>query len=129
MIGGLLAGTEEAPGKKVLLGDRLYKEYRGMGSESALEAKKGAGRYFRDPKGKTVPEGVEGLVDYVGSISDVLYNMVGGLKHAMGYAGTKTLDEFRKNTVLIKVSSGGQKESYPSVRITKEPRNYRSLFS
>jgi len=127
MIGGLLAGTEEAPGKKVLLEGRLYKEYRGMGSEGALETRYGPGRYFRDTKGKTVPEGVEGLVDFVGSVSEVMYNMLGGLKHTMGYTGIKTLEEFRKKAVLVEVSVGGQKESHPSVRITKEPRNYRSF--
>lgn len=127
MIGGLLAGTEETPGKKVLLEGRLYKEYRGMGSEGALETRYGPGRYFRDTKGKTVPEGVEGLVDFVGSVSEVLHNMLGGLKHTMGYAGIKTLEEFRKKAVLVEVSVGGQKESHPSVRITKEPRNYRSF--
>jgi len=127
MIGGLLAGTEETPGKKVLLEGRLYKEYRGMGSEGALENRYGPGRYFKDTKGKTVPEGVEGLVDFVGSVSEVLHNMLGGLKHTMGYAGIKTLEEFRKKAVLVEVSVGGQKESHPSVRITKEPRNYRSF--
>jgi IMP dehydrogenase len=127
MIGGLLAGTEEAPGKKILLEGRLYKEYRGMGSEGALETRYGPGRYFRDAKGKTVPEGVEGLVDFIGSVSEVLRNMLGGLKHTMGYAGIKSLEEFRKKAVLVEVSEGGQKESHPSVRITKEPNNYRSF--
>jgi len=87
MIGGLLAGTEEAPGKKIILRGRLYKEYRGMGSEGALETRYGPGRYFRDTKGKTVPEGVEGVVDFIGPVSEVLHDMTGGLKHAMGYAG------------------------------------------
>jgi len=127
MIGGLLAGTEESPGRKVLLEGRLYKEYRGMGSESALEARYGPGRYFLQSKGKTVPEGVEGLVDFVGTTSEVLYDMIGGLRHAMGYTGIKTLEEFRKKTTLIEVSVSGQKESHPSVRITKEPRNYRAF--
>jgi len=127
MIGGLLAGTEEAPGRKIVLGGRLYKEYRGMGSEGALEARYGPGRYFKDPKGKTVPEGIEGLVDFVGPVADVLHDMVGGLKHAMGYTGLKTLEEFRKNAKLIEVSTGGQRESHPNVRISKEPRNYRSF--
>jgi len=127
MIGGLLAGTEEAPGKKIILRGRLYKEYRGMGSEGALETRYGPGRYFRDTKGKTVPEGVEGVVDFIGPVSEVLHDMTGGLKHAMGYSGIKTLEEFRKKAVLIEVSAGGQREAHPSVRITKEPRNYRSF--
>jgi IMP dehydrogenase len=127
MIGGLLAGAEEAPGKKILLEGRLYKEYRGMGSEAALEARYGPGRYFTGKKGKSVPEGVEGVVDFIGPISDVLNDMVGGLRNAMGYAGKKNIEEFRKKTKLIRVSSSGQKESHPSVRITKEPRNYRAF--
>jgi IMP dehydrogenase len=126
MIGSLLAATEEAPGKKVLLGGRLYKEYRGMGSEAALEARYGPGRYFQDEKGKTVPEGVEGLVDFIGSVSEVLHYMVGGLKHSMGYVGVKTIEELRKKAVLIRVSSSGLRESHPSIKITKEPRNYKS---
>jgi len=127
MIGGLLAGAEEAPSKKVLLEGRLYKEYRGMGSEGALEKKYGPGRYFGSIKGKTVPEGVEGLVDFIGSVPEVLHDMVGGLKHAMGYSGTKNLEEFKKKAVLIEVSTGGQQEAHPTVKITKEPRNYRSF--
>jgi IMP dehydrogenase len=127
MLGGLLAGTEEAPGRKTLLEGRLYKEYRGMGSEGALERRYGPGRYFRDTKGKTVPEGVEGIVDFVGSVAEVLHDMVGGLKHSMGYTGIKTLEEFRKKAVLIQVSVSSQKEAHPSVRLIKEPRNYRSF--
>jgi len=127
MLGGLLAGTEESPGKKVLLEGRLYKEYRGMGSEGALERRYGPGRYFRDTKGKTVPEGVEGLVDFVGPVSEVLHDMVGGLKHAMGYTGIKTLEEFRKKAVLIEVSTSSQREAHPNVRMIREPRNYRSF--
>jgi len=127
MLGGLLAGTEEAPGRKILLEGRLYKEYRGMGSEGALEKRYGPGRYFRDTKGKTVPEGVEGIVDFVGPVAEVIHDMVGGLKHAMGYTGIKTLEEFRKKAVLIEVSVSSQKEAHPSVRLIKEPRNYRSF--
>ena len=127
MLGGLLAGTEEAPGKKVVLEGRLYKEYRGMGSEGALEKRYGPGRYFRDVKGKSIPEGVEGIVDFVGPVSEVLHDMVGGLKHAMGYTGIKTLEEFRKKAVIIQVSTSSQREAHPSVRLIKEPRNYRSF--
>jgi len=129
MLGSLLAGTEETPGKKVVLEGRLYKEYRGMGSEGALETRYGTGRYTRDPKGKIVPEGVEGIVNYVGSVLDVLADMVGGLKHAMGYAGCPTILEFKRRAVLVEVSPGGQKEAHPSVRMSKEPRNYRRSYS
>jgi IMP dehydrogenase len=128
MIGGLIAGTDEAPGKRILLGGRLYKEYRGMGSEAALEARYGSGRYMRDPKGKVVPEGVEGLVDFVGPVAEVLTDMIGGLKHSMGYAGFRTIEEFRKNAVLIQISEGGQREAHPTVRLAKEPKNYRRPF-
>lgn len=129
MLGSLLAGTEETPGRKVVLEGRLFKEYRGMGSEAALEARYGSGRYMTDPKGKTVPEGVEGIVNYVGPVSEVITDMVGGLKHAMGYAGCATIQDFRTKTVLIEVSSGGQKEAHPSVRMSKEPRNYRRGYT
>jgi IMP dehydrogenase len=127
MLGGLLAGTDEAPGKKVVLEGRLYKEYRGMGSEGALEKRYGPGRYFKDAKGKSIPEGVEGIVDFVGPVSEVLHDMVGGLRHAMGYTGIKTLEEFRKKAVLIQVSISSQREAHPSVRMIREPRNYRSF--
>jgi IMP dehydrogenase len=127
MIGGMLAGTEESPGKKILLEGKLYKEYRGMGSEGALERKCGPGRYFTNIKGKSVPEGVEGIVDFIGPVCEVLNDMVGGLRHAMGYTGLKTIEEFRKKSVLVEVSAGGQREAHASVRITKEPRNYRSF--
>ncbi len=125
MIGSLLAGTEESPGKKFVLEGRLFKEYRGMGSEGALENRYGTSRYMKDPKGKIIPEGVEGIVNYVGSVSDVLADMVGGLKHAMGYAGCATIQEFRTKSSLVEISLGGQREAHPSVRISKEPRNYR----
>lgn len=128
MIGNLLAGTEEAPGRKIVLEGRLYKEYRGMGSEGALEKRFGLGRYFMDSKGKIVPEGVEGIVDYVGSASEILSDMVGGLKHAMGYTGSKNISEFRRKVELIEVSVGGQREAHPTVRISKEPRNYRRQY-
>lgn len=128
MVGNLLAGTEEAPGRKIVLEGRLYKEYRGMGSEGALEKRLGAGRYFPESKKKIVPEGVEGIVDYLGSASDILYDMVGGLKHAMGYAGSKNMNEFRRKAELIVISPGGQREAHPTVRISKEPRNYRRPY-
>jgi len=125
MIGNLLAGTEEAPGEKIVLEGRLYKQYRGMGSEGALTARYGTGRYVKDPKGKLVPEGVEGIVDYVGNVAEVLSDMVGSLRHAMGYTGYKTMEEFRRYAQLMQVSIGGQQEAHPSVRMTREPKNYR----
>ncbi|NIM45952.1 MAG: IMP dehydrogenase, partial [Nitrososphaeria archaeon] len=88
----------------------------------------GIGRYGRSPTGKLVPEGVEGLVDYVGPVGEVLSDMVGGLKHAMGYAGFHSISEFRRNASLVEVSPGGQREAHPSVKISKEPRNYRRTF-
>lgn len=128
MLGGSLAGTEEAPGEKITLEGRLFKQYRGMGSEGALTARYGTGRYVRDPKGKLVPEGVEGIVDYAGNVADVLSDMVGSLRHTMGYTGYKTVEEFRRYAQLIQVSIGGQHEAHPSVRMTREPKNYRKTI-
>jgi len=127
MIGNLLAGTEEAPGERIMLEGRLFKQYRGMGSEGALTARYGSGRYMKDPKGKVVPEGVEGIVDFIGPVADVVADMVGSLKHAMGYTGYKTVEEFRRYAKLVQVSIGGQREAHPTIRMTREPKNYRGL--
>jgi len=127
MVGNLLAGTEEAPGEKIMLEGRLFKQYRGMGSEGALTARYGSGRYMKDPKGKVVPEGVEGVVDFIGPVSEVVADMVGSLKHAMGYTGYKTVEEFRRYAKLVQVSAGGQQEAHPTIRMTREPKNYRSI--
>jgi IMP dehydrogenase len=127
MLGGLLAGTEETPGEIVLFKGRSYKIYRGMGSLGAM-ARGSADRYFQQDvsdKLKLVPEGVEGRVAYKGPASDVIHQLVGGLKSAMGYTGCGTIDEMRKNCSFIKITNSGLRESHPhSITITSESPNY-----
>lgn len=127
MLGGLLAGTEETPGEIVLFKGRSYKTYRGMGSLGAM-ARGSADRYFQQDvsnKLKFVPEGVEGRVAYKGLAADVLHQLIGGLKSAMGYTGNKNIDEMRKNCNFSKITNSGLKESHPhSITITSEAPNY-----
>ena len=127
MIGGLFAGTEESPGELVLFQGRSYKIYRGMGSIGAME-RGGKDRYGQEyvPVTKLVPEGIEGRVPYKGPLSDVTYQLVGGLRSGMGYCGCQTIDELRKNSRFIRVSPAGLRESHVhDVVITKEAPNYR----
>jgi IMP dehydrogenase len=128
MVGGLLAGTEESPGEKVLYEGRSFKIYRGMGSIEAM--KEGSkDRYFQDTEDdltKLVPEGIEGRVPYKGPVSDVIYQMVGGLRSAMGYCGCKTVTEMHRNAKFVEVTHAGLIESHPhDVIITKEAPNYQ----
>ncbi|MBU6338530.1 MAG: IMP dehydrogenase [Rickettsiales bacterium] len=127
MLGGLLAGTEETPGEIVLFKGRSYKVYRGMGSLGAM-ARGSADRYFQQDvsdKLKLVPEGVEGRVPYKGSVSDVVHQLVGGLKSSMGYTGNGTIEKMRKNCTFVKITNSGLKESHPhSISITSEAPNY-----
>ena len=128
MIGGLFAGVEESPGEKVLYEGRSYKIYRGMGSIEAM--KRGSSdRYFQDAEEglpKLVPEGIEGRVPYKGFLSETVYQMVGGLRAAMGYCGCKNIYEMKTKTQFIKMSEAGLRESYPhDVAVTKEAPNYR----
>jgi len=127
MLGGLLAGTEETPGEIVLLKGRSYKVYRGMGSIGAM-ARGSADRYFQQDvsnKLKLVPEGVEGRVPYKGPVSDVLHQLVGGLKSAMGYTGNATIEEMRKKCEFVRITNSGLRESHPhSISITSEAPNY-----
>jgi IMP dehydrogenase len=126
MCGSILAGTDEAPGDIVLYQSRSYKVYRGMGSLEAMQ-KGSADRYFQDSKDKQklVPEGVEGRVAYKGSVSEVIYQMVGGLKASMGYTGNRTIAEMRKNCEFIKITNSALKESHPhNIKITNEAPNY-----
>jgi len=129
MIGGLFAGVEESPGEKILFEGRSFKSYRGMGSISAMD-KGGKDRYFQDVEediAKFVPEGVEGRVPYKGPLEDTIYQLIGGLRAAMGYCGTKNIKELRNNSKFIKITSAGLKESHPhDVIITKEAPNYHS---
>lgn len=127
MIGNLFAGVEESPGEKVLLEGRAYKSYRGMGSIDAM--KKGSSdRYFQDVEDdlpKLVPEGIEGLVHYKGPLADTVFQMVGGLRAAMGYCGCKTIHDLKTKAQFIKISEAGMRESHPhDVRISKEAPNY-----
>lgn len=128
MIGGLLAGTEESPGEKVLYEGRSFKMYRGMGSLEAMKSGSGD-RYFQDPESelsKMVPEGIEGRVPYKGALSDVIYQMVGGLKAAMGYCGCGTIEKLQKNSRFVEITNAGLKESHPhDVLVTKEAPNYQ----
>ncbi len=127
MLGGLLAGAEETPGEIVLFKGRSYKVYRGMGSIGAM-ARGSADRYFQQDitdKMKLVPEGVEGRVPYKGAVSDVIHQLIGGLKSAMGYTGNATIDQMRKNCDFVRITNSGLKESHPhSIAITTESPNY-----
>ncbi len=128
MIGGLLAGTEESPGETVLYQARTYKVYRGMGSLGAME-KGGKDRYFQSGRAasKLVPEGIEGRVPYKGTLSGVIYQLVGGVKSGMGYCGCRTIAELQKNARFIRQTLAGLKESHVhDVIITKEAPNYRT---
>ena len=127
MMGSLLAGTEESPGESFLLEGRRFKTVRGMGSLSAME-EGSADRYFQDAAAGTrkfVPEGIEGRVPYKGPVSDVLYQLVGGLRSGMGYCGTPDLESLRTRTKFLRITSGGLRESHPhDVAITREAPNY-----
>jgi IMP dehydrogenase len=134
MIGSLLAGTEESPGETILYQGRTYKAYRGMGSLSAM-AGGSADRYFQErnlatPEGngslsKLVPEGIEGMVPYKGSVHQMVQQLTGGLRSGMGLAGCATVDELRRDARLMRISAAGLKESHAhDVVITKEAPNY-----
>ncbi len=126
MLGGLFAGTEESPGETVLLQGRSYKVYRGMGSIGAME-KGGKDRYFQEfePVSKLVPEGIEGRVPSKGSLSGVVYQLLGGLRAGMGYCGTASIDALRDYDQFVRITSSGIRESHPhDVIITKEAPNY-----
>ncbi|GAB6134849.1 IMP dehydrogenase [Thermococcus prieurii] len=127
MLGSLLAGTKEAPGKEVVINGRRYKQYRGMGSLGAM-MKGGAERYYQKGHMKTrkfVPEGVEGVVPYKGSVSDVLYQLVGGLRSGMGYVGAKNIEELKEKGEFVIITQAGVKESHPhDILITNEAPNY-----
>ncbi len=127
MVGSLFAGVDESPGMLVIYKGRQFKEYRGMGSLGAM-VKGSADRYGQKStvsKDKLVPEGVEGRVPYKGSLGGFLYQLVGGLRAGMGYCGTKTIEQLRKNGKFIRVSSASMSESHPhDILITKESPNY-----
>ena len=127
MVGSLFAGTDEAPGEVFLYQGRSYKSYRGMGSLGAM-ARGSADRYFQEEieKLKLVPEGIEGQVPYKGPIENVIHQLVGGLKSAMGYTGNANIESMKKNCVFRKITNAGLKESHVhDVMITRESPNYR----
>jgi IMP dehydrogenase len=127
MLGSLLAGTKEAPGKEVVINGRRYKQYRGMGSLGAM-MKGGAERYYQKGHMKTkkfVPEGVEGVVPYKGPVGDVLYQLVGGLRSGMGYVGARNILELKEKGEFVVISHAGYIESHPhDITITNEAPNY-----
>ena len=129
MVGGMLAGTEEAPGDVILYQGRSYKSYRGMGSIGAM--KKGSSdRYFQDNSegsDKLVPEGIEGRVAYKGPMGAIVHQMMGGLRSSMGYVGCATMEQMRTKPEFVRISGAGMSESHVhDVTITKEAPNYRS---
>ena len=125
MIGSLLAGTEESPGETILYQGRTFKSYRGMGSMGAM-SQGISDRYAQDGSGKLVPEGIEGRVPYKGPLSEMVYQLVGGLRAGMGYCGARTISELQRQATFLRVSSAGLRESHVhDVIITKEAPNYR----
>lgn len=128
MLGGMFAGTEEAPGEVELYQGRSYKSYRGMGSIGAMQ-KGSSDRYFQDNNGnadKLVPEGIEGRVPYKGSVLAVIHQLMGGLRASMGYVGASNIAQMREKAEFVQITSAGMRESHVhDVQITKEAPNYR----
>ncbi|QXT38608.1 IMP dehydrogenase [Gymnodinialimonas ceratoperidinii] len=127
MVGSMIAGTDESPGEVILYQGRSFKSYRGMGSLGAM-ARGSADRYFQKDAAsdKLVPEGIEGQVPYKGSAGAVVHQLIGGLRAAMGYTGSATVDEMRRNCKFVRITGSGLKESHVhDVQITRESPNYR----
>jgi IMP dehydrogenase len=132
MMGGMFAGTEEAPGEIVLFQGRSYKSYRGMGSIGAMQ-QGSADRYFQESStgnpnaDKLVPEGIEGRVPYKGSVVAIMFQQAGGLRAAMGYCGCATIEDMRAKAEFVQITAAGIRESHVhDVQITKEAPNYRA---
>jgi IMP dehydrogenase len=129
MLGGMFAGTEEAPGDVIIYQGRSYKSYRGMGSLGAM-AKGSSDRYFQESENavdKLVPEGIEGQVPYKGMLSPIVHQLTGGIRSSMGYVGCATLEEMRSKPSFVRITGAGMKESHVhDVTITKEAPNYHS---
>ena len=129
MMGSMFAGTDEAPGEVILYQGRSYKSYRGMGSVGAM-TQGSADRYFQagvSQSSKLVPEGIEGRVPYKGPMANVVHQMVGGLRAAMGYTGCATIEEMKDKTEFLRMTSAGYRESHVhNVTITREAPNYRT---
>jgi len=128
MIGSLFAGTDESPGEIIIYQGRSYKAHRGMGSVGAMKKRGGRERYFQFSESaveKLVPEGIEGRVPYKGALGSYVYQLVGGLRHGMGYCGAKNIQDLRKKSKFIRTTSAGIRESHPhDITITEEAPNY-----
>jgi IMP dehydrogenase len=125
MIGSLFAGAEESPGETILYQGRTFKSYRGMGSLGAM-SQGSSDRYAQEGSGKLVPEGIEGRVPYKGPVSEMVFQLIGGLRAGMGYCGVRTIAELQDKSRFLRVSSAGLRESHVhDVIITKEAPNYR----
>jgi len=127
MIGGLFAGTEEAPGEVELFQGRSYKSYRGMGSLGAMQ-EGSKDRYFQmdTSADKLIPEGIEGRVPYKGPLSGVVHQLIGGLRSSMGYMGCSDIEQFRKEATFVRITNAGIRESHAhDIQITKEAPNYK----
>lgn len=125
MVGSMLAGTTESPGEEILRDGRRYKTYRGMGSMGAMAGGSGD-RYFQEDAGKLVPEGIEGVVPYKGAVGDVVFQMVGGLRSAMGYCGAPDVPTLQREVRFMQITQASLVESHPhDVLITKEAPNYQ----
>jgi IMP dehydrogenase len=130
MLGSLLAGVDESPGEVVLYQGERFKEYRGMGSIGAMKARSfSKDRYFQEGVGniqKLVPEGIEGRVAYKGPLSNLVYQLVGGLRSAMGYVGAPDIASLKRDAQFVRITAAGLRESHPhDVIVTKEAPNYR----
>ena len=130
MLGSMLAGTDESPGDVILVQGERFKEYRGMGSLGAMKARSfSKDRYFQgdvEDVDKLVPEGIEGRVPYKGPVQQILYQLVGGLRQAMGYCGAPTIEALKLESRFVRITGAGLRESHPhDVTITKESPNYR----
>ena len=130
MLGGLFAGTDEAPGEVELFQGRSYKSYRGMGSLGAMSQQQGSSdRYFQedDSVEKLVPEGIEGRVPYKGSVLGIIHQLLGGVKSSMGYTGSQSIEKMHDKAQFVRVTSAGMRESHVhDVTITKEAPNYQA---
>jgi IMP dehydrogenase len=131
MLGGLLAGTDETPGELIFHQGEQFKEYRGMGSLGAMRTRYSSDRYFQadvQEVRKLVPEGIEGRVAYKGPLANVVHQLVGGLRQAMGYCGA-TSSEALKQARFVRVTAAGMRESHPhDIAVTREPPNYQPEF-
>ena len=124
MLGSIFAGCDEAPGEKISIGEKFYKSYRGMGSIGAMN-NGSSDRYFQNGSKKFVPEGIEGVVACKGSVSEIIYQLIGGIKSGMGYLGAETLEKLYENSRFVIQTSSGIKESHPhDVSLIKDAPNY-----